>query len=100
MLGSPSALFDKTNPDWPPTQNMGHDKIKNSKISSDQDARAKERSIKRKRAEVAAQTHCIEELYNLELNEELEEETTEQLHGTQINIIHYKFFCCNILIFN
>ena len=100
MLGSPSALYDKTNPDRAPTQNMGHDKIKNSKISSDRDARAKERGIKRKRAEVAAQTHCIEELCNLELNEEPKEETTEQLHGTQINIIHYNFFCYNILIFN
>ena len=100
MLGSPSPLYDKTNPDWAPTQNMGHDKIKNSKISSDRNARAKERGIKRKRAEVAAQTHCIEEPCNIELNEEPEEETSEQPHGTQINIIHYKFCCYNILIFD
>ena len=72
---------------------MGYDKIKNSKISSDRNARAKERGIKRKRAEVAAQTHCIEEPCNInvELNEAPEEETSEQPHGTQINIIHYRF---------
>lgn len=99
LLGSPSALYDKTNPDWAPTQNMGHDKIKNSKVASDRNARAKERGIKRKRAEVAAQRQCIEELCNVELNEEPEEETTEQPHGTQINIIHYKIFCGNLLIF-
>ena len=91
LLGSPSPLYDKTNPDWASTQNMGHDKIKNSKISSDRNARAKERGIKRKRAEVTAQTHCIEEQCNVELNEEPEEETSEQPHGTQGKIIHYKF---------
>jgi len=61
LLGSAAALYDKVNPEWAPTQNMGHDKIKNSKIASDRNTRANERGIKRKRAEVAAQTHCIEE---------------------------------------
>ena len=68
---------------------MGHDKIKNSKIASDHNARAKKRGIKRKRAEVAAQTYCIEEPCNVELNEKPDKETTEQPHGTQINIIHH-----------
>lgn len=92
LLGSPSALCDKTNPDWAPTQNMGHHKIKNSKIACDRNARAKERGIKRKRAEVAAQTYCIEEPCNVELNEKPDKETTEQPYGTQINIIHHNIF--------
>ena len=61
FLGSPSELYDKTNPDWAPTQNMGHGKIKNTKAASERDARSKERGIKRKRAEVAAQAQYIEE---------------------------------------
>ena len=48
---------------------------------------------------MAAETHCIEEPCNVELNEEPGEESTEQPYGTQINIIHCKFFCYNILIF-
>ena len=59
-----------------------HDKIKNSKVASDRNARAKESGIKRKRAEVAAQTQCIEEPCNVELiNEEPGDETTEQPHA-------------------
>ena len=58
-----------------------HDKIKNSKVASDRNARAKESGIKRKRAEVVVQTHCIEEPCNVELNEELGDETTEQPHA-------------------
>ena len=92
LLGSPSALYNKTDLDWAPTQNVGHEKIKNSKIASDCNARAKERGIKRKRAEVVAQTYCIEEPCNVELNEKPDKETTEQRHGTQINIIHHNIF--------
>ena len=58
-----------------------HDKIKDSKVASDRNTRAKESGIKRKRAEVAAQTHCIEEPCNVELNEEPGDETTERPHG-------------------
>ena len=88
MLGSPSTLYDKTNPDWAPTQNMGHDKIKNLKIASDCNAvRAKECGIKTKRSEVTAQAHCIEEPCNVEINEEPDDETTEQMRGTNILFI-------------
>ena len=86
FLGSPSELYDKTNPDWAPTQNMGHGKIKNTKAASERDARSKERCIKRKRAEVAAQAQYIEESANVQLNEEPEDETTEPPHGTQMNL--------------
>lgn len=27
MTGRPAKLYDKSNPDWAPTQNMGHNKL-------------------------------------------------------------------------
>ena len=56
---------------------MGHKKIKNTKVASERDARSKERGIKRKRTEVAAQAQHIEEPSNVQQNEEPEDETTE-----------------------
>ena len=47
VTGSPSSLYDNTNPDWAPSQNIGHDKIKNTNLACERDARAKERSRKR-----------------------------------------------------
>ena len=47
-------MYDRNNPDWAPTQNMGHKKIK---CQTDADVsravRAKERAEKRKRSEAA-----------------------------------------------
>ena len=51
---------------------MGHNNIKNTKVASERDARSKERGIKRKRTEVAAQAQHIEEPSNVQLNEEPE----------------------------
>ena len=55
--------------------------------------------LKEKRAEVTAHTPCVEEPCSVELNKEPEDETTEQPHGTQINIIYYNISHCNIYIY-
>ena len=51
----PSSLYDNTNPDWGQSQNIGHDKVKNTNLACERDARAKERSRKRKIEEEEAE---------------------------------------------
>ena len=69
FIGLPSALYDKTNPDWAPTKNMGHEKLLNVKIASDRHSRAKERGIKRKLAEEAK---ALEKPFDDQLHDEPE----------------------------
>ncbi|XP_046856171.1 uncharacterized protein LOC124449281 [Xenia sp. Carnegie-2017] len=47
--GKPSALTDQTNPDWAPSQNLGHTYVE--KVDVDRYARISERNEKRKRSE-------------------------------------------------
>lgn len=51
-IGSPSALYDCTNPDWAPTQNMGHDNIAPESVGNAMSKykRAKEREANKKQA--------------------------------------------------
>ncbi|XP_041347065.1 uncharacterized protein LOC121366856 [Gigantopelta aegis] len=53
--GKPSALYDKTNPDWAPTLHLGHDKFKltTGKENSSRHERIIGRTTKRKRTEAA-----------------------------------------------
>lgn len=90
FIGSPSDLYDKTNPDWAPTQNMGHDKLKNTKVATERSARAKERGVKRKIAEA---TQAFEEPGEEPSDDQLDDEPEHQiidppspLHGKQMNI--------------
>lgn len=87
FIGSPSALYDKTNPDWAPTQNMGHEKIKNIKIACERNERAKVRGVKRKIAEAAK---ASEEPSDDQLDDEPEHEIIEPLSlpvGKQIKLL-------------
>ncbi|XP_046862047.1 uncharacterized protein LOC124455458, partial [Xenia sp. Carnegie-2017] len=49
VTGKPSALTDQTNPDWAPSQNLGHTYVE--KVDVDRYARISERNEKRKRSE-------------------------------------------------
>lgn len=49
--GSPSSVWDTTDPDWAPTLKLGHGDICNSSIAVERNARAKSR--KRRRQEIA-----------------------------------------------
>ena len=51
FLGEPSSIYDKTNPDWAPNQNLGHDFRGVSASSQERYERAQERSEKRRRGE-------------------------------------------------
>ena len=91
FIGSPSSLYEKTNPDWAPTQNMGHAKIVNVKIASDRHSRAKERGVKRKLAEEAK---ALENPPDDELHDEPAIPTEEIIEppsipcGKQVNIVY------------
>lgn len=53
ITGKPAKLYDKANPDWAPTQKMGHEKLvlKVSDIDLSRHERAAERGKKRKQFE-------------------------------------------------
>ena len=54
FLGEPSSIYDKTNPDWAPNQNLGYDFRGVSASSQERYERAQERSEKRRRGECAS----------------------------------------------
>lgn len=87
FIGSPSALYDKTNPDWAPTKNMGHTKIVNVKIASDRHSRTKKRGVKRKLAEEAK---ALEKPSDDQLHDEPEQTEHEIIEprGKQVNIVY------------
>ena len=91
FIGSPSALYDKTNPDWAVTKNIGHEKIVNVQIASDRHSRTKERGVKRKLAEEAK---TLEKPFDDQLHDEPEQTEHEIIEppiierGKQINIVY------------
>ena len=54
FLGEPSSIYDKTNPDWAPNQNLGYDFPGVSATCQERYERAQERSEKRRRGECAS----------------------------------------------
>ena len=54
FLGEPSSIYDKTNPDWAPNQNLGYDFRGVSASSQERYERTQERSEKRRRSECAS----------------------------------------------
>ena len=53
FLGEPSSIYNKTNPDWAPNQNLGSDFRGVSASSQERYERTQERSEKRRRSECA-----------------------------------------------
>ena len=53
FLGEPSSIYDKTNPDWAPNQNLGYDFRGISASSQERYERTQERIEKRRRSEYA-----------------------------------------------
>ena len=49
-MGKPSSIFDKNNPDWAPSQNLGHDYQKVTATSQERYNRTQERNEKRRRS--------------------------------------------------
>ena len=54
FLGEPSSIYDKTNPDWAPNQNLGYDFRGVSASRQERYKRAQEKSEKRRRGECAS----------------------------------------------
>ena len=54
FLGEPSSIYDKTNPDWAPNQNLGYDFRGVSASSQERYERTQERIEKRRRSEYAS----------------------------------------------
>ena len=54
FLGEPSSIYDKTNPDWAPNQNLGYDFRGVSVSSQERYERTQERIEKRRRSEYAS----------------------------------------------
>ena len=53
MLGKPSSVYEKDNPDWAPSQKLGYDYNKVTESSQERYNRAQERVEKRRRSEGA-----------------------------------------------
>ncbi|XP_078382409.1 uncharacterized protein LOC144665109, partial [Oculina patagonica] len=53
ITGKPSSIYDKNNPDWAPSQNLGHDYQKVTPESQERYNRTQERNEKRRRSESA-----------------------------------------------
>jgi len=54
ISGEPSSIYNETNPDWAPNQNLGSDFRGVSASSQERYERAQERSEKRRRGECAS----------------------------------------------
>lgn len=64
LSGEPAKLYDKSNPDWAPTQNMGHTKsvVNVDAAALSRHERASERAKKRKLAQEEATLRRAEKL--------------------------------------
>ena len=98
VAGKPSALYDKTNPDWAPTVDLGHDKLKSplGDVTSPRYERTAGRAVKRRpavkrrRLEVANTLLSMQDLLGdvqpLEVDRPAETELDETAKGCQTDV--------------
>ena len=92
VAGKPSALYDKTNPDWAPTVDLGHDKFKSSlgDVTSPRYERTAGRAVKRRRLEVANTLLSMQDMLGdvqpLEVDRPAETELDESGQGCQTDV--------------
>ena len=92
VAGKPSALYDKTNPDWAPTVDIGHDKFKSSlgDVTSPRYERTAGRTVKRRRLEVANTLLSMQDMLGdvqpLEVDRPAETELDESGQGCQTDV--------------